>query len=127
MQNIGEIIKIKIKEKGIPISEFARKINTNRNNVYNIFRRESIDTFLLIKISKVLECNLFDYFSNTIENNNFVAEKTIPYNKKEDVKNEVEVLLKEIEYLKQTIADKNTIIILLQKENELLKKDNNNI
>lgn len=127
MQNIGEIIKIKIKEKGIPISEFARKINTNRNNVYNIFRRESIDTFLLIKISKVLECNLFDYFSNTIENNNFVAEKKIPYYKKEDVKNEVEVLLKEIEYLKQTIADKNTIIILLQKENELLKKDNNNI
>ncbi len=47
MQKIGSIIKEKLKGKGFTVSEFARRINTNRNNVYDIFQRESIDTSLL--------------------------------------------------------------------------------
>jgi hypothetical protein len=37
-----------LREKRIPVNEFAKKINTNRNNVYHIFRRETIDTGLLV-------------------------------------------------------------------------------
>ena len=42
------------------ITEFAKRINYSRENVYNIFNRKSIDTGLLMLISEVLE---FDFFS----------------------------------------------------------------
>ena len=57
MQNrhAGEIIKQKVKECGIKITDFAKAIHCNRNNVYSIFRRKSIDIELLLLISKVLQ------------------------------------------------------------------------
>jgi transcriptional regulator with XRE-family HTH domain len=111
MQSVGEIIKTKMKEKGLPVSEFARRINTNRNNVYDIFRRESIDTSLLQKISVVLEYNFFVHFVN--ENTNSMQEPA-RMNDTDKQCLKTEELEKEIEYLKQIIFDKNRIIALLE-------------
>ena len=60
MENIpiGKIIEKKIAEKGIKISDFAKALNCNRNNVYSIFNRENIDLQQLSKISKILGCDL---------------------------------------------------------------------
>ncbi len=44
-----------------PPSWLAKKINCDRTNVYKIFRRASIDTALLLRISAVLE---YDFFSD---------------------------------------------------------------
>lgn len=61
--HLGKKIKEVLYQKGISVSEFAKAINRSRNVVYDIFERESVDTKLLQKISKVLEHN---FFSNVI-------------------------------------------------------------
>lgn len=61
--HIGNLIKKRVEEKGMNKSEFARRINTTSQNVHGIFKRKSIDTALLQKISEVLEFDFFQYFS----------------------------------------------------------------
>ena len=51
----GQAIKTKVKERGMPVAEFARRINQSRNNMYNIFKRKDVNTRLLKTISKVLD------------------------------------------------------------------------
>ncbi len=58
--HIGSEIKGIVEAKGISITEFSKRINKSRENVYSIFNRKTIDTGLLFTISKVLE---FDFFS----------------------------------------------------------------
>ena len=55
--HIGSIIKKVFDEKSMTIAEFSRRINRDRTTVYDIFKRKSIDTDLLIKISEVLDYN----------------------------------------------------------------------
>lgn len=62
--NIGSKIKSVVAKKGLPVSEFARRINKSRENIYNIFKRKTIDTELLVKISKVLEHDFFQYYTS---------------------------------------------------------------
>lgn len=67
------------------ISEFGRRINQSRVNVYSIFKRKSIDTGLLAKIGQVLEHDFFLYYTPVAEEN--------------------EQLKKEIEFLKRIISE----------------------
>ncbi len=109
MVNIGEKIKEVLISKHIAVTEFAQKINTNRNNVYHIFKRKTIDTDLLVKISEILQFNFFIYFTEGFEN------KTI--NKTEDIailKKHILTLENEITYLKERLNDKDKIISLLE-------------
>ena len=62
--HIGRIIKQTLDESKISITDFAKKINKERSNVYDIFKRESIDTDLLIKISRALDHNFFSYYED---------------------------------------------------------------
>jgi len=80
MQNIhvGEMIKQKVKERGIKITDFAQAIHCNRNNVYSIYRRKSIDIELLLRISKVLQYDFINEICNkdTEEKKYFVLLET---------------------------------------------------
>lgn len=67
MINIGERIKLVVEHKGMPVSEFARRINKSRENVYSIFKRTSIDTDLLATISDILEHDFFQYYYKSDE------------------------------------------------------------
>lgn len=60
--NIGELIKVHfdLEPKDHTVAWFARRLNCHRVNVYDIFRRNSIDTELLMRISLVLQHNFFD-------------------------------------------------------------------
>lgn len=51
----GEKVKRYFEASGMSVSEFARRLNYHRQNVYDIFRREVIDVELLQRISRVLE------------------------------------------------------------------------
>ena len=51
----GKKVKEHFVASGLSVSEFARRLNCHRQNVYDIFRREVIDVGLLQRISKVLE------------------------------------------------------------------------
>lgn len=60
--HIGNKIKAVLKESRYKKTEFADKINISRTVVYDIFKRETIDTGLLKKISEVLNHDFFNYY-----------------------------------------------------------------
>jgi len=61
--HIGNKIKSTVQKRGMLVAEFARRINKSRENVYSIFRRKTIDTGLLVTISKVLDHDFFQYYT----------------------------------------------------------------
>lgn len=66
MVHIGKKIQEKLKEQGRTVVWFAHAINCDRTNAYNIFARQSIDTELLVLISKVLGFNFFIYYMDEV-------------------------------------------------------------
>lgn len=62
--HIGQQIKLIVEHRGYSVTEFAKRINKSRENVYSIFSRKSIDTDLLLTISKVLDHDFFSLFND---------------------------------------------------------------
>jgi len=60
--HIGEVIKSISERSGMSVTAFADKIGVSRNNIYDIYKRSSIDTGLLGRISKALNHNFFEYY-----------------------------------------------------------------
>jgi hypothetical protein len=105
--HIGKIIKKLVKKKGFGVPEFAKEINYSRRNVYEIFERETIDTGLLIKVSKVLGENLFLHYITEEEISSFKDSKST----KEDLKEILSDLRVEVKRLRDsnvTIKKKET-------------------
>jgi hypothetical protein len=63
-KKIGQLIKERVKHQKIDVTEFAKLINKERSNVYDIFKRDSLDTDLLKKIGQVLD---YDFFQHLLE------------------------------------------------------------
>lgn len=61
-KKIGQLIEERVKAQKMGVTEFANKISKERSNVYDIFKRDSIDTNLLKKIGQVLQHDFFQYF-----------------------------------------------------------------
>lgn len=64
---IGQLIEKEVRKRQISITEFAELIGCERNNVYNIFKRNTIDIIQLKRISKVLKHNFFKELADDIE------------------------------------------------------------
>lgn len=62
--HIGKKIQEKLKEARYKKTEFADMINISRTVVYDIFKRKTIDTGLLKKISEVLNHDFFSYYGD---------------------------------------------------------------
>ena len=60
---IGEIIQQELRKQERTVTWLARKLNCNRQNVYDIFRRRTIDTELLMRISCILKVDFFKMYS----------------------------------------------------------------
>lgn len=67
--HIGHRIEKVLREQGRSVSWFAQQICCERTNVYSIFHRASIDTELLVRISKVLSYNFFEEYGNILKHN----------------------------------------------------------
>ena len=66
--HIGSLIKEKMEERGLSVSDFAHALHYERTNIYKIFKRSSIDVDLLLRISEVLAYDfLREVYSITIE------------------------------------------------------------
>lgn len=63
---IGELIRQEVESKGIKVSHFADMINSTRQNIHNIYKRESIDTALLFEISRCLGRDFFSEYSKIL-------------------------------------------------------------
>ena len=59
-QHIGSLIKQILKNKKISVKEFAEQLHCSRQNIYDIFKRHSINSELLQRISKILDCDFKD-------------------------------------------------------------------
>ena len=59
MVHIGKIIEEEFCRQGRSVSWFANKLCCDRTNVYNIFKRESIDPALWAKLSCTLGHHFF--------------------------------------------------------------------
>jgi len=66
-QNIGGKIRQISRERNLSAQVLAMKISTCRANIYNIFKRDTIDIEMLVKLSKVLKTNLIKEYSNEID------------------------------------------------------------
>jgi hypothetical protein len=63
--HIGSIIKARSKSARIGPTELGTRIETSKQNVYGIFKRKSIDTELLARISAALDHDFFQYLSKS--------------------------------------------------------------
>ena len=66
MVNIGKEIELRLKQRSLPVSWLAAEISCSRANVYKILRKESIDTNLLFRISKVMDFDFFSLYSASL-------------------------------------------------------------
>ena len=57
--HIGKEIEAELRRQGHGVTWLARRLPCDRTNIYNIFKRESIDTILLQRIGAVLGRNFF--------------------------------------------------------------------
>ena len=64
--HIGHHIESVFREQGRKVSWFAAKLCCDRRNIYKIFERDSIDTALLERISKILKHNFLKDLSDEL-------------------------------------------------------------
>lgn len=64
--NIGELIKQEMDRQGITCAQLAREICCQRSNVNNIILRNSINTDLLMRISRALKVNFFSILADEV-------------------------------------------------------------
>jgi hypothetical protein len=105
---IGERVEARAKELRIGPTELARKIKTSKQNVYDIYKRQSIDTELLSRLSKVLDYDFFQYFRGSA---NIVNEPRPSYGKKKSttaLSAEIELMLLKKEF--QSLKDKYELL-----------------
>lgn len=66
MKPLGELIKEELVQQKRPITWFANKLCMDRSNVYRLFLKNSLDTDLLMRISKILHKNFFEILSQEL-------------------------------------------------------------
>lgn len=64
---IGKLIEMELHRQERSVTWFANKLYCDRTNVYSIFKRKSIDTELLLRISHILNHNFFSYYISEFE------------------------------------------------------------
>lgn len=73
MIHIGQLIKAELERQERSVTWFAKRLYCERTNVYSIFKRESIDTDLLLRISIVLRRNFFSYYDDELKKCDFYS------------------------------------------------------
>lgn len=109
--HIGKKIKEVWKSSRLKGTEFAAMINKDRQVIYDIFERETIDTGLLQNISKVLNHDFFSYYSQQID----IAKEAQPeynYATKDDLLSLtclVQALARSVEQMRAEMPDKKPV------------------
>lgn len=67
MEHIGQLIRQELRRQERSVAWFARQLSCDRSNIYRIFQKKSIDTYLLVRISIILQYNFFSTLSLCIE------------------------------------------------------------
>ncbi|MBD5280377.1 MAG: helix-turn-helix domain-containing protein [Bacteroides sp.] len=133
--HIGREIESRINQLRISESDFARLINTSRQNVNRILKKESIDTALLQKYCDALDFNFFTLYCpppsesyqasthgiaakqiSSIDNREMIEEKEetielrLPPDCPEETRHIIEKLTLENSYLRNMLNEKERFI-----------------
>lgn len=108
--HIGEIIKKIVKSKGVSVTDFADRINYSRRNVYEIFDKPTIDTGLLIKISKELGQNLFLFYISDKEITEHQALKKSAQNEFIQTVEQLKKIVDELEVKTDALKSKSLVL-----------------
>lgn len=94
---IGELIEKEVRKQNLSINHFAESICCQRNNVYIIFKKSSINTETLDMISKVLKHNFFQDLADSIDlTKDYKPEDNPTHNNRKRFLDSVEKALKEL-------------------------------
>ena len=63
---IGQEIKQEVQKQDLTIEDFAKNLDLASSEIENIFNKTSLETDLLLKISKLLKRDFFSLFSNYV-------------------------------------------------------------
>lgn len=64
--HIGNVIKEELIRQGRSASWLARVLYCDRSNVYKLFKKKSLDSDLLLRISEALQTDFFRYYSASL-------------------------------------------------------------
>lgn len=67
VMHAGKLVKEQMDSQGKTVTWLAEQLSCSRTNVYKIYDRPSIDTGLLLRISKILKYDFFALYSEEIE------------------------------------------------------------
>lgn len=107
--HIGQKVQEVFEQKTLKLSDFADELGTVRQNVYRIFKKQHVDTGLLMKICSVLGHNFFQYYCDGS------AQDSLQDLQLQKIKEELTLSRKEIDYLKKIIA-------LMEEKAELIQQ-----
>jgi plasmid maintenance system antidote protein VapI len=113
---IGEIIRKEIKSHSLNYVEFGKLINRHEKTVQSILKRKTIDTELLLNISKALDHDFFKYFYDE------PPLKIFKENEMKTIYHEISGLKKEITQKEEYIASNSKYIQSQEEVIRLLKE-----
>ena len=65
--HIGRLIQEQLKTDQRSVSWLSKQIPCTRNHLYKIFRKASIDSALLLRISQAMQFNFFQYYAEAFK------------------------------------------------------------
>ncbi len=66
--HIGCCIKEQLSKQGKTTVWLAQQLGCHRTNLYKIYEKSTIDTGVLMRISRILDYNFFSLYSDAFEN-----------------------------------------------------------
>ena len=111
--HIGKKIQEKLKEARYKKTEFADMINVSRTVVYDIFKRKTIDTGLLKKISEVLNHDFFNYYEQNPSSSVKETKPEYGYATKSEVADLAHAILKltkAVERIEEQLPKKKAVV-----------------
>lgn len=107
--HIGEEIKSRFDKSGLTQKEFGSRIGMPQQNVSRVFNNESIDTKRLVAVSRALNFNFFELFTNIEHREVHTEGDYSPASDSGDVSVVIgdAVLAERVRMLEQIIAEKD--------------------
>lgn len=122
MVHIGSKIKERVEALGLGATRFGELLNKSRENVYDIYGRETVDTGLLFSCCRVLEFDFFSFFYDDEPLKTLKLEQANQYKIViDDLNGQIDSLASQIKLQNELIftqAENNKHITLLLKERD---------
>lgn len=66
MIHIGQLIRQELQNQGRTVAWFTKELNCSRSNVYKIFDKPTLDTAVLLQVSKLLKVDFFRFYTDEL-------------------------------------------------------------